>query len=623
MLARCALVLLLVLASCGKRTPASVSLNKTEFRRGEAIQIRIGNLPSVWSGELIVNQSHRLRIKSTSQSFYVTAQNGFVDSGPADLVLALKDGNGREIPVNPSHTLIKVAAPDVAVHPDSTTAGAFGGSGRVYVAAPAGHAWSATGVPDWIHFDGALHGIADANLDYTVAENDTNSERRAQITIGDASFRIVQERPAFIFVPYFENFVVPPPPNWALNASAAPGADFPTRWVLDDQASQPADTSITAEGPGGAHSLVITKKQADQESWRTQIYLPSIQIKTGQRYRVSVWLKAQKPATVGVAFEQRTDPYHICGLDRRVTVSPQWTQYSFPFEAEGERCEAENNRLAIEAGNVSGKVWISKLAFTTLSVSVSPESSDVASGGGAGVIHVDAPAGYSWTVSGAPDWVQVSSGGKGAGKSSVDYKVAANSSGELRSAVLNIGDAPFQISQGRGAGVALPYADNFNAPPPAIWEVDRNGFVSGAEPPSRWVLDDQSGQHAVSGVTLEGPGGSNSLWIQKPNAAKEAWMTQIHLIGLQTDNGAKYKLSVWLKAQQAGPVSLVFGQKTDPYSSCGLDQTVPVTNVWKEFTFSFTAAGNACGERNNRLSIAAGKIAGRVWLSKFSMTPAR
>src|SRR5207244_11396967 len=99
-----------------------------------------------------------------------------------------------------------------------------------------------------------------------------------------------------------------------------------------------------------------------------------------------------------------------------------------------------------------------------------------------------------------------------------------------------------------------------------------------------------------------------SLVVESKQADPRAWMTQLELPRLAVEEDARYVVSLFLKAEIPGPVSISFMQSTDPYRSCGLSHTVPVTSSWTAFAMPFRVAGTRCGATNNRLPIQTGSI---------------
>ena len=242
------------------------------------------------------------------------------------------------------------------IAPEKDSVGAAGGWGRIYVTAPAGSRWRVNGAPDWIKFAGGVTGDGNVALSFQADENDSNEYRSAEIAIGKETFEVSQPRSSYIFIPLQERFAESPA-FWDTDADAR------SRWVLANLTGARARAGITTDGPAGKNSLVI-EKQADKNPWETMLYVPRIKTDPGAKYRLSLWLKAESPSKVWLTFGQRTEPYHDCGLDQVVEVSPAWKEVALPFQVKGEGCGADNNRLLIQIGKITGRLWLSQLLLT-------------------------------------------------------------------------------------------------------------------------------------------------------------------------------------------------------------------------------------------------------------------
>jgi len=224
--------------------------------------------------------------------------------------------------------------------------------------------WEIGAAPDWIKLEKEDRAGFGPEIRYTVAENGSYKARSAAITIGDAVFGVTQSGSPYVPIPFSADFSKPPIPVWEVRTGdlqAGTSHDQPPQWVLDDQPGQHATVKTSREGPSGASALVLDRPFPANETWKTLIWLPGILAKPDLRYKVSVWLKAENPARVGLDFGQRTDPPSNCGLFQLFNVGPDWKQFSAVLKAAGPRCDADNNRLSIHAGRVFGKLWISGL----------------------------------------------------------------------------------------------------------------------------------------------------------------------------------------------------------------------------------------------------------------------
>ncbi len=238
----------------------------------------------------------------------------------------------------------------LSITPKTDEIDSSGGSGTVFVRAPMDFAWSVANVPAWIEV-ARSGGIGDAVLQYRVAENRSNLLRSAAIAIGGATLRLTQPRGPHVSLPYFEKFA----PDSTTGDSVT--------WALNNQSGQNAALRISPEAPAGSNSLVLEKARADPQPWMTQVYLPGIETKAGAPYHLTLWVKAQAPALIGLKLIHRTAPYDTCGLAESVWAPADWTQIDLRFRTTV-GCGADANRLSIDAGAISGRLWISQIALT-------------------------------------------------------------------------------------------------------------------------------------------------------------------------------------------------------------------------------------------------------------------
>ena len=605
---------------------ATVTLDRNVVKYGEEVQIRTEKVPQDWSGEMLVNSLRDFEFGSKLYRLKATVQNGFNEEGPTELYILLKDSKRREIPLaNRGRFRITVMPGAVKVDRESRNVDATGVTGEISVTAGAGYHWSVSGAPDWIRITSGAQGSGNSTVSYTVDKNTTNEARSATLTIGDATFEISQSRPATIQLPYYDNFHynTPPAPIWA-QVRKRKILEPPEGWLIDEPFGKHSAFSMTAEGPKGGNSVVI-EKQADPRIWSTLMVLPAISVKEGETYKLSTWMKTQNPGPVTIAFGQRSAPYGPCGLSHTFWVSKDWAAYAVPFRVSGINCDAANNRLSFEVGQIGGKLWIANFSIVpgsegSRAVRITPESRKVESGGASGRISVTASSGYRWSLGQVPGWIKITSPAQGSGNGTVSYRVDENTTNEARSAMLTLGDATIEISQPCPSAIQLPYSDNFrySTPPPPVWTLGLKS--SSIESPARWIVDEQPGQHSALSIAAEAPKGGNSVLVEK-QADPRPWATQVILHSIGVKVGEKYKMSVWMKSQNPGPVSILFGQMSAPYQSCGLMQTFTVTKDWAEYAFPFRVAGNRCEPANNRMSIEAGQIGGKLWIANFSMIP--
>ncbi len=353
-----------VSAASSRLPVAKVALDKTVVKMGEEIQIHTEQVPVGWSGELLVNSLRHFQFESRLYRLKASVDNGFNPEGPTKLYILLTDPTGSQIPVtNGGHFSIVVAPSAVILDRRSRNVEAEGVSSHLSVTASPGYHWSVGGVPSWIKIGSGIEGSGNGTISYTVEENTTNEARSARLTVGDAAFEVSQLHPPEIQLPYHDNFhySATPPPVWSLIKKGGT-MESPVHWVLDEQPGLRSIMSIEPKAPKGGNSLLI-QKHADPRHWAAQLFLPGIKMQEGGTYRVSAWMKAENPGSVAIAFGQKSAPFRTCGLDHVFSVSKNWTELTVPFRVTGQGCDASNNRLLIEVGQIDGKVWIANFSL--------------------------------------------------------------------------------------------------------------------------------------------------------------------------------------------------------------------------------------------------------------------
>ena len=104
--------------------------------------------------------------------------------------------------------------------------------------------------------------------------------------------------------------------------------------------------------------------------------------------------------------------------------------------------------LAVDSsGNiyVNGSPLLSELIPSSCASSISNSGQLFSASGGSGTVQVNAPPGCSWSVSGAPSWIQFASSA-GTGSAQINYTVLSN--GSAQTASFNAAGAAYTVQQG-------------------------------------------------------------------------------------------------------------------------------------------------------------------------------
>ncbi|HUQ72082.1 MAG TPA: hypothetical protein VM165_21315, partial [Planctomycetaceae bacterium] len=280
----------------------------------------------------------------------------------------------------------------------------------------------------------------------------------------------------------------------------------------------------------------------------------------------------------------------------------------------------DRNGVEVPVKGADGRYQI----ITVPNVTVRPESQIAEAEPHSRTIVVAGRFGYEWAVSGQPEWLTIRSGASGTGDGKIEYDVHRNTTNEVRSARLLMGDASFEIEQRATVSTHIPFRERFSSrvPPGGVWMLDKRDHGEEVETTSRWFLDEQPGRHSAVTVESGGPGESNSLVIRSSPADTRPWATLLELPEIVVETDSSYVFTVFLKADVPGPVTISFTQRRPPYQNCGLSQAVSVTQDWTAFALPFKVTGVSCGAKDNRLALGTGRIDGTLSIANVSLEPA-
>ncbi|HUB82402.1 MAG TPA: glycosyltransferase family 39 protein [Bryobacteraceae bacterium] len=251
--------------------------------------------------------------------------------------------------------------------------------------------------------------------------------------------------------------------------------------------------------------------------------------------------------------------------------------------------------------------------------SIAPLHDSFPARGGTGRIYITAPPGEPWTFQDVPEWIRIQDR-KGTGDRIVSYEVSENRTNGRRSATMSAGKSTFFVTQPRSTQSYPPIFEDFPGLIGPAWALHPPDAVSVADPPTQWVLDDQSG-HGAQVLPNRDNGAVRGLILVKP-VSDEAWKTRVSLGGIVLEPGKRYQVCIWMKADNPNPVWLTFRAAGPPYGDCGLVREMPVGKIWDEYDVEFQPP-ETCGGGNATFSLEAGKMVGRLWFGQFSLAKAR
>jgi hypothetical protein len=305
-------------------------------------------------------------------------------------------------------------------------------------------------------------GTGNATLWFTAALNPDATQRTALLTVAGNMFAVTQDanlcggaalNPSSVLLPNTSTtgtIALTAPTSCAWTISGAPAwINFPSGYAGTGSATL---TYQTGSNNGLAQSATLTI--------------------AGAKLTMSQAQSACYPDTTISSTSSPT--FGASGGSFTVTVTAQsscsWTAWNFPawITVSTPLPQTASGTLTYTVAANSGasrsaSIVIAGVAYTvsqsagavvcTATLS-SPASPTFAAPGGSAALSVTIPAGCSWTVTGAPTWITVTSPLPATGSGSLSYSVASNS-GAARSATLVIAGLNYGVSQ---SGAVTPPA---------------------------------------------------------------------------------------------------------------------------------------------------------------------
>jgi hypothetical protein len=349
-------------------------------------------------------------------------------------------------------------ANNATISPTNLSYAYGGGTSNVSVSHTAGCSWHVTNVPFWITVNSGATGVGNGTVNFTVGSNSTSTDGRvATMNIGGAALWVGQGGNACAtatIAPSIQSFstsggsfsvALSAPSSCTWTVAAAP-----TPWISvapingSFSGSGSANFTITVASNSaaarGANISIATKSVAVSQAGSACVPAPTIspssQAFTGNGGSATVSVTAPSSC-----------PWTVTGKPTWVTMASSGTGSGTLALTAAANAGAARSAIFTVAGN---SFSVTQDAGQCAGATLAPTSASHSRNAETGSIAVNAPGACTWTVSGVPAWMTVTSGASGTGSGSVSYSVAANG-GAARSATLGIAGATFSVSQAAAA----------------------------------------------------------------------------------------------------------------------------------------------------------------------------
>ncbi len=133
-------------------------------------------------------------------------------------------------------------------------------------------------------------------------------------------------------------------------------------WNLEAPKPAKATLRVVSEGPSpGMKSLRAELTQPGTESWHFQTNQTGVTLKSEKPYTFTFWAKSDRPRSIRVDARLAKSPWSHLGLNRSIELTPEWRQFTIPFQASGG--QKDSCRVGWGFGNDRGSVWLSGMSL--------------------------------------------------------------------------------------------------------------------------------------------------------------------------------------------------------------------------------------------------------------------
>ena len=327
-----------------------------------------------------------------------------------------------------------------------------GGNASVGVISPTECAWPAVSNVSWISIVSGAKGTGDGTVTYSVAANNTTTQRVGTLTIAGQTFTVTQAAASCSNASISPTSASPSYSGGNATVSVTSPAGCP--WTAVSNASWILVTS----GGSGSGNGTVTYSVAANTTGASRVGTLTI---AGKTLTVT---QAQAPCTYSLSSTSAYPTYtggsatvnvtSLTGCAWTAVRTASWISVVSGASGSGNGTVtysvAANTAGASRVGTltIAGKTFTVTQGAAPCSYSLSATSASPTYTGGSATVGVISISGCSWTAVSNASWISVVSGASGSGSGTVTYSVAANNAGASRVGTLTIAGKTFTVTQG-------------------------------------------------------------------------------------------------------------------------------------------------------------------------------
>jgi hypothetical protein len=407
--------------------------------------------PAGGSGTVEVHASSAMCTwTASSEASWITIKSGTSGSGNGavsfDVAAASAPRSGIILVAGLRFAVTQSEGCAYAIAPSTLATGAAGGGGTVAVATTAGCPWTAASNVDWISIVQGASGTGPGTTQLAVSATSGPGRTGSALIAGQLLSVTQAGSCSYSISP--ESQSVPGEGGEVTVAVSAPAG---CTWTASSNDSWVAVASGASGVGGGSVRLAVAATTSGVRSGTVTIAGRTFTINQGSACSFSIApVSATVPASGGAATIAVTAG---TGCAWTASTSASWITVTSGASGTGNGT-VELSVAATTSGPRSATLTVAGQVFTVnqtngCSFGIAPTSASFNGSGGTGTIAVTAGADCGWAASSNVPWITITSGASGTGNGSVQYSVAATTSGP-RSATITVAGQTFTVDQSSG-----------------------------------------------------------------------------------------------------------------------------------------------------------------------------
>lgn len=385
---------------------------------------------------------------------WVTIQSGSSGTGPGTVVISASSNSGSQrlgqiTIAGKNYNVSQEGTCTASLNPVTRNFTAAGGNGQVELITGSGCAWTVTNPNSWITINSATSGTGPTFVDFTVAPYTGTTLRVGLIVIGGQNFAVLQDQPCGATIDPTSQMAAAGGGNYSTSLTIPAGCS----WMATKTDPWITLTGATSGTGNGTINYSVTANTGQQRSGVIMV--------AGKNLVVSQDGGCQptfNPTTGMLGSSASSNSFDV-SIGAACNWTPMTTD-SWITLTSGSKTgngTVNYNVTANPGSQRTGTIAVAGLNFAVVqdgfcTYSLSETTKNFQIQGGASSVNVTVAGGCAWTALSQTPWIVITSGASGSGNGTVNYVIATNGTGTLRTGVMKVAGINYIVQQDGTAG---------------------------------------------------------------------------------------------------------------------------------------------------------------------------